>query len=79
MLLSSRLLNLFEDICFTCTCHVHLVQKYKTLVPVSRCILGHMDDDYDDEIMDNVQENLYKVLVIGEYGVGKEPNYDLID
>ncbi|XP_020891881.1 ras-related protein Rab-32B, partial [Exaiptasia diaphana] len=30
-----------------------------------------MDDDYDEEIMDSVQENLYKVLVIGEYGVGK--------
>jgi len=29
-------------------------------------------DHFDDEeIMDNVQENLYKVLVIGEYGVGK--------
>ncbi|KXJ19153.1 Ras-related protein Rab-32B, partial [Exaiptasia diaphana] len=37
-----------------------------------------MDDDYDEEIMDSVQENLYKVLVIGEYGVGYfSPNYKL--
>lgn len=33
---------------------------------------GYLDDD---EIMDSVQENLYKVLVIGEYGVGKNLEY----
>lgn len=32
-----------------------------------------MEEEFEDEMvdMDNVKEHLYKVLVIGEYGVGE--------